>query len=1033
MSYQPGDIEKFIAEKSPWSLLPDQVRADLAQKMKPLRYRMGQVIAVREKFLNSLAILYEGKVRSLGYDPNNKKPITLELLAPGAIVGGVNIVRGQSCETAIASSEVICLTLKNQELIKLLEEYPAFKQAFLERTTLLEVYDLLGSYLAQQAKVSDNLKELAKKALESSEIAYLNPGQHSATELDENRAWFISSGEVRGKTSGKILEESDPSVEIDITGNTPARLLGLRLMELAEVYSNGNGNGHRESNSDERIETETAILYPADPISKEIEEIPYAEPDWQESPPEQFTTYDPDGRAISSQTASQSYPYIKGKDPLEAGLAIFQMLSKYYGMPFRKEVINRIVEDQLNRHDYLSLPFCGAVIELMGLTGQLINVPTNAFTRLKAPALIMWDDSLAIAYEISEKNLVIAQPERGRLTKKIKPQDFLETWGQEVEGRENGPKVGQVLLLQATKETPQERFSWRWFLPALSQYRGVLALVLVSSFFVQLFALVNPLMIQVIIDVVIVKNSPDTLTVLGFLLVTLAIFEAILGSLRTYLFVDATNRIDMSLGSQIIDHLLRLPLRYFERRPVGEISTRINELENIRQFLTGTALTAVLDAVFSVVYIVVMVIYSPLLTLVALAVVPVLFFVTFVMAPIIRRQLRIKAERNAQTQSHLVEVMSGIQTVKAQNIELRSRWQWQERYARYVSAGFNTVITSTFSSSTSNFLNKLSGLLVLWAGTALVLEGEITLGQLIAFRIIAGYVTSPILRLGQLWQNFQQTALSLERLADIVDTPQEAEQDRTNIPMPAIAGAIKYENVSFRFKSGGPLQLSNVNLDFPPGTFVGIVGQSGAGKSTLTKLVSRLYEPESGRVIIDGYDVSKVELYSLRRQIGVVPQETLLFDGTVQENIALTTPEATSEEIIEAAKVAVAHEFIMGLPNGYNTRVGERGAGLSGGQRQRIALARSILQKPRILVLDEATSALDYATEQEVCLNLAKAFQNTTVLFITHRLGTIAHADAIVMMHQGTVVEEGTHEELMALRGRYYSLYQQQEGIKSQL
>ncbi|MGF1487407.1 MAG: ABC transporter transmembrane domain-containing protein [Prochloraceae cyanobacterium] len=1032
MSYEPSDIEKFISRTSPWSLLPSETRADLARKMKPLRYRMGQVVAVREKFLNSLVIIYEGKVRSLGYDPIDNKPLTLELLEAGGIVGATNIVRGKSCETAIASSEVIGLNLSNQELVRLLEEYPQFKQGFLERISLIEVYDLLGAYLAEQARVSGNLKDLAQRLKQSSEIVYLSPGKHSAQELDPNKAWFISSGEVTGKISGKILEDGAEAIEV--TEKTPARLLGLRTIELAEVEIDDREREMLERANNLELRGVNSLETHPEAAQQELEAIPYAEPDWQESPPEHFTSYDPDGRATSSErNFGQNYPYIRGRDPLEAGLAIFQMLSKYYGMPFRKEVINRILEDQLNRHDYLSLPFCGAVIELMGLTGQLVNVPTTAFSRLNAPALVMWEDSLAIVYEISEKNLVIAQPERGRLIKKQKPAEFFETWGEEIEGRPNGPKVGQVLLLQATKETPQERFSWRWFLPALSKYRGVLSLVLISSFFVQLFALVNPLMIQVIIDVVIVKNSPDTLTVLGFLLVTLAIFEAILGSLRTYLFVDATNRIDMSLGSQIIDHLLRLPLRYFERRPVGEISTRINELENIRQFLTGTALTAVLDAVFSVVYIVVMVIYSPLLTLVALAVVPVLFAITFVMAPIIRHQLRIKAERNAQTQSHLVEVMSGIQTVKAQNIELRSRWQWQERYARYVSAGFNTVITSTFSSSASNFLNKLSGLLVLWAGTALVLQGEITLGQLIAFRIIAGYVTSPILRLGQLWQNFQQTALSLERLADIVDTPQEAEQDRRNIPMPPIEGAVKYENVSFRFKSGGPLQLNNVNLDFPAGTFVGIVGQSGAGKSTLTKLVSRLYEPESGRVIIDGYDISKVELYSLRRQIGVVPQETLLFDGTVQENIALTTPEATSDEIIEAAKVAVAHDFIMGLPNGYNTRVGERGAGLSGGQRQRIALARSILQKPRILVLDEATSALDYATEQEVCLNLAEAFQNTTVLFITHRLGTIAHADAIVMMHQGGVVEEGTHEELMSLRGRYYSLYQQQEGIKSQL
>ena len=1033
MSYEPSDIERFISQTSPWSLLPRETRAELAQKMKPLRYRMGQVVAVREKFLNSLVIIYEGKVRSLGYDPTNNKPLTLELLEAGAIVGAVNLVRGKSCETAIASSEVIGLSLSNQELVRLLEVCPEFKQGFLEQISLIEVYDLLAAYLAEQAKVSGSLKELAKKIKEGSKIVYLPLGKHSSDELDKNLAWFISSGEINGKTSGKIFTEEGLQT-IEVTSNTPARLLGMCLSELSsEEYSNGNSQEIVEGgNGFDLSQGNLTNRHPEAP-SADLEAIPYAEPDWQESSPEHFTIYDPEGRAINNQTVSNNYPYIKGKDPLEAGIAIFQMLSKYYGMPFRKEVINRIIEDQLNRHDYLSLPFCGAVIELMGLTGQLVNVPTTAFNRLNAPALVMWEDSLAIVYEISEKNLVIAQPERGRLIKKIKPAEFLETWGEEIEGRPNGPKVGQVLLLQATKETPQERFSWTWFLPALSKYRGVMTLVLVSSFFVQLFALVNPLMIQVIIDVVIVRNSPDTLTVLGFLLVTLAIFEAILGSLRTYLFVDATNRIDMSLGSQIIDHLLRLPLRYFERRPVGEISTRINELENIRQFLTGTALTAVLDAVFSVVYVVVMWIYSPLLTAVALAVVPVLFFLTFIMAPIIRRQLRIKAERNAETQSHLVEVMSGIQTVKAQNIELRSRWQWQERYARYVSAGFNTVITSTLSSSASSFLNKLSGLLVLWAGTALVLQGDMTLGQLIAFRIIAGYVTSPILRLGQLWQNFQQTALSLERLADIVDNPQEAEQDRRNIPMPRIDGAVKYENVSFRFKSGGPLQLSNVNLDFPAGTFVGIVGQSGAGKSTLTKLVSRLYEPESGRIIIDGYDVSKVELYSLRRQIGVVPQETLLFDGTIQENIALTTPEATSDEIIQAAKVAVAHEFIMGLPNGYNTRVGERGAALSGGQRQRIALARSVLQKPRILVLDEATSALDYATEQEVCLNLAATFQHTTVLFITHRLGTIAHADVIVMMHQGAIVEQGTHEELMSLRGRYYSLYQQQEGIKSQL
>jgi ATP-binding cassette subfamily B protein len=374
-----------------------------------------------------------------------------------------------------------------------------------------------------------------------------------------------------------------------------------------------------------------------------------------------------------------------------------------------------------------------------------------------------------------------------------------------------------------------------------------------------------------------------------------------------------------------------------------------------------------------------------------------------------------------------VEVMTGIQTVKAQNIELRSRWQWQERYARYVAEGFQTVMTSTLASSFSHFFNQLSGLLVLWVGAALVLDQKLTLGQLIAFRIIASYVTSPILRLTQLWQNFQETGLSLERLADIVDTPQEAELDRQNIPMPLIKGTVTYENLAFRFNPHGPLQLYNVNLEFPAGTFVALVGESGAGKSTITKLLARLYEPESGRILIDGYDINKVELYSLRRQIGMVPQETLLFDGTVQENIALTNPDATVEEIVSAAKAAAAHEFIMTLPNGYNTRVGERGASLSGGQRQRVAIARSVLQRPQILILDEATSALDYNTERQVFLNLKEVFKDHTVFFITHRLASIKSADIIVMMDKGTVAEEGTHEELMAKKGLYYTLYKQQD------
>lgn len=1021
MSYTTDRFEDFLATIAPFDRLPSDVLTALIPKLQPLRYRMGQIILMRDKVAPHVTILYEGQARSLGYDPRTQMPITLGLLDPGDILGCVNSIRGISAETAIASTEVVCLTLDNSDFALLVEQYPAFQSAFRDRSSLLEVFDLLGHHLARQARVEGNLKQLASNLLGREMVYYLSPGKASIPEgsplKDGDRLWFVSGGgEVRNFPPGSCLSVGELQT-IEVTGSEPVRLVGIPAdfqLELSPATS-------LTQTGDPTFAIAAPTLPPPDSSSfpdngTTVESIPYAEAELLED----YKNYRPE----PADTHKKSYPYVQGKTPIEAGVACFQMLSQYFGMPFRKEVIRRIVTDRLQQTGNLPLPLAGSITELMGLNAQLVNIPASAFTRLNAPVLVRWQDSLAIVYEISDRALVIGVPEIGILRRQ--PQDFLETWATE-EDPHSHQKGGQVLLLHKTQETPQERFGLRWFLPALVRYRRVLTEVFVASFFVQLFGLANPLMVQIIIDQVINKNSADTLQVLGIFLLIVAVFEALLTTLRTYLFVDTTNRIDMSLGSEIIDHLLRLPLRYFERRPVGEISTRVNELENIRQFLTGTALTVVLDAIFSVVYIVVMVIYSPILTLVALGIIPLFIVMTLVFSPTIRRQLRVKAERNAQTQSYLVEVMSGIQTVKAQNIELRSRWQWQERYGRYISAGFKTVITSTLASSTSNFLNKLSGLLVLWVGAYLVLDGKLTLGQLIAFRIIASYVTSPLLRLTQLWQNFQETALSLERLADIVDTPQEAEQDRENIPMPAIRGAVKYDNVSFRFKQGGALNLVNVNLEFPVGTFVAVVGQSGAGKSTLTKLLSRLYTPESGQILIDNYDINKVELYSLRRQIGVVPQETLLFDGTVQENIALTNPDATTEEIIEAAKVAAAHEFIMSLPNGYNTRVGERGSALSGGQRQRIAIARSVLQQPQILVLDEATSALDYATEQQVCLNLTKAFHDRTVFFITHRLGSVRSADVIIVMDGGAVVEQGSHQELMALKGRYYYLYQQQE------
>ncbi|MEQ9624118.1 peptidase domain-containing ABC transporter [Coleofasciculus chthonoplastes] len=1013
MTYTKTTIQDFLADIVPFNQLEASTLTKLAEKSQLLRYRMGQPILVRDKMPSQISILYEGKARLLSYEQTTQKPVTLDLLKPGAILGWVSVIRGIPCETAIASTEAVCLTIPTGQFLALMAQEPTATAAFQNQCSVIEAFELIGAELVRQASGIMNLKELAKNAYQDAQVRYLYPMTDATELLTPDRVWFVSGGSVvKDFLVGSRLTPEAISQGLDIQGSTPARIVGFRESDLV-----GEPETEPPTTPVTVVGEQTPLTTDDDPWLDDNngnESIPYA-PD---KPPE--ATEDVD------QTSDQrrKYPHVRGKGLLDGTLACFQMLSKYLEMPFRRDVIRRVLNEQMQRTGGLSLPLCGAVADLIGLHAQLVNVPPQSISRLQTPALVPWYEGFAVLYEAKPRELLLGVPELGIVRRK--PADLLDSLPRSEDGQ--SPEAIPVLLVQRTKHTPQQRFGLQWFLPSLVRYRRVLILVFIASFFVQLFGLANPLMIQVIIDKVIVQNSIDTLHVLGFFLVIIAVFEALLTSFRTYLFVDTTNRIDMHLGSEIIDHLVRLPLRYFEKRPVGELASRINELENIRQFLTGTALTVVLDAVFSVLYIVVMFIYSWVLTIVSLGIIPLFVLLTVIVSPIVRRQLRVKAERNAQTQSYLVEVMSGIQTVKAQNIELRTRWQWQERYARYVSAGFKTVLTSTTAGSASNFLNKLSALLVLWVGAYLVLDGQLTLGQLIAFRIISGYVTSPLLRLAQLWQNFQETALSLERLSDIVDSPQEADEaDRLNIPMPAIKGEVEYENLSFRFGTSGPWQLTNINLHFPAGIFVGIVGQSGSGKSTLMKLLPRLYDVDSGRILIDNYDISKVELYSLRRQVGIVPQDSLLFDGTVQDNIALTNPDASAEEIIAAAKVAAAHDFIMGLSSGYNTRVGERGSSLSGGQRQRIAIARTVLQNPRLLILDEATSALDYDTERQVCLNLIEAFKGRTVFFITHRLTTIRNSDIILMMDKGSVVEQGTHGELMALQGRYYCLYQQQD------
>jgi subfamily B ATP-binding cassette protein HlyB/CyaB len=588
---------------------------------------------------------------------------------------------------------------------------------------------------------------------------------------------------------------------------------------------------------------------------------------------------------------------------------------------------------------------------------------------------------------------------------------------------------GNLLLIarRAALSDPNSRFGVGWFIDAIKKYRQPLTEVLIGSFFVQLFALLTPLFFQVIIDKVFVHRGLSTLEVLALGLAVLSVFEVVLGGLRTYVLSHTSNRIDVELGARLFRHLFALPMAYFQVRRVGDTIARVRELDNIRQFLTSSALTLALDLFFALLFLVVLFIYSPLLTLIVAAALPLYVLLSLGVTPAFRARLNERYKRGSENQSFLVEAVSGVETIKSMALEPVMQRRWEEQLAAYVTASFRVITLSTVASQTAALINKATVVLVLFFGAGLVIANRMTVGELVAFNMISSQLAAPVLRIAQLWQDFQQVRLSVDRVGDILNTtPEPGQAGQANLP--AIRGDIRLDNVSFRYRIDGQPVLREVSLEIPAGQVIGVVGPSGSGKSTMAKLIQRLYVPETGRVFIDGVDLALADPAWLRRQIGVVLQENILFNRTVRENIALSEPGMAMERVIEAAELAGAHEFILSLPEGYSTLIGERGATLSGGQRQRIAIARALVTAPRILIFDEATSALDYESEAAIQANMRRICEGRTVVLIAHRLSTLRGADRIVTVDQGRIAEDGTHASLLKAGGRYANLWRLQSG-----
>lgn len=588
---------------------------------------------------------------------------------------------------------------------------------------------------------------------------------------------------------------------------------------------------------------------------------------------------------------------------------------------------------------------------------------------------------------------------------------------------------GELLLFTSRASLAGElaKFDFSWFVPAIVKYRKLLLEILFVSFVLQFFGLVTPLFFQVVMDKVLVHKGFSTLDVIAFAFVVVVIFEVVLTTLRTYVFAHTTSRIDVELGAKLFRHLLNLPLGYFQARRVGDSVARVRELENIRSFLTGNAITLVLDLLFSVVFIAVMFFYSKTLTLIVLLAIPCYVAISLIITPVLRARLGEKFNRGAENQAFLVETISGIDTVKASAVEPQWTRKWDNQLAAYVSSGFKAATISMLANGGITLISKFVTVATLYFGAKLVINGDLSVGQLIAFNMLSGQVMSPVMRLAQLWTDFQQTGISIQRLGDILNTRTELSGSKTALP--PIRGQIQLDQVVFRYRPDAAEVIRSMTLGINAGEVIGIVGRSGSGKSTVTKLVQRLYIPEKGRVLVDGMDISLTDASSLRRQIGVVLQENVLFNRSIRENIALADPSAPLPLVMQAAKLAGAHEFITELTEGYDTMVGEHGSSLSGGQRQRIAIARALITNPRILIFDEATSALDYESERIIQQNMKAICKGRTVIIIAHRLSAVRDANRIVVLEKGQIIEQGTHNELLANpKGMYSHLHSMQQG-----
>jgi len=981
-------FEQLLRGSAPIANLPDQLISRMAAEASIQQLNVGQPFQRSGQLPPGAALLLEGRLRRLQLRPG-EPPLSLGLASPGSWLGWSSLWRGEPELGLVASQPSTLLVLPALPALRLLQQEPELRHAVAGSPCLDELASLMEVWWRAQgqrpAQPQQQLEQLLAEAL------LLGPeDQLPAGHL------LLYSGprQPDGLLPGDQLQ-SDSEGWRALVNQLPPRVLAI-----PEAALNAN------------LAPPTAAgIVPVEP-----------------GPAASLaTTTDPielgfvDSRPRPNGSGGATNP---AADRVEQAFFCIQQLCQARELVVSSDQLLRNLRDVEERLGALKLPQVGLRLEALGFDTRPLRARAWELARLEPPAVLDFEGQFVLLLVAGRgSGVLISDPRRGPVRLGL------------AQLEQRCPDGLDVLVVREGRagRDDVEKVGLGWFGSAFARYPGMVTMVLFTGFISQLLDLVLPLSIMVVMDAVVSRNNPSLLAPILVLLVVANLVNGVIGGLRALVTADLSDRVDVRMGSSVVEHLLRLPLPYFESRQVGAILHNVNQLYAIRRFVVDQVLGTGLDLVLGSISFVVLFFISPTLSLVTLLVVLLLIGLNLFGAPLIERNLQISNRSLAAANSYLVELLSGMRTVKSQNFEVEARWRWLDRYRRYTNSRFRLTRLSTLLGQAGRTIGGLADVVLIGVAAGLMLTNQLSIGAFFAIRILSSRILSSFVRLGGLWQGVQELRLSLAALSQVMETlPEAGSTDQQQPPLPPLRGDLHFERVSFRYTPRSPYLLDGLDLSIKAGQFVGIVGLSGSGKSTLVQLIDRLYLPQKGTVLLDGNDVEKVQLASLRAQVGYVPQDGLLFEGTVLENLRLNSPDADMEAVISATTAAAAHDFIRALPNGYATRLGERGAGVSGGQRQRLCLARMVLQNPSLLILDEATSALDAETERLVFANLRQRFRGRTVLFITHRLTTLGDADRILFMEGGRIIEDGRHGELIRLGGSYATLYYQQVGIPAE-